>query len=106
MTQVHWSIVIYPWTDAWGVFGGADRRPSVKVMCIFMRRECSLLHDTVARRYNQALPFESANFEAHPPKCFALISALLIEISSSLSCAFALPVWSLKSHYPADSNFM
>lgn len=55
MTEVHRCNVICPWTDAWGVSGGADRRPSVKVMCIFMRREYSLLYDTVAKRYNQAL---------------------------------------------------
>lgn len=78
MTEVHRCNVIYPWTDAWGVSGGADRRPSVKVMCIFMRREYSLLYDTVAKRYNQALWFEWDNFEAPPPTFFAVISPLLI----------------------------
>lgn len=33
--------------DSWGVTGGLDRRPSVKAGCIFMRRECSLLYDTL-----------------------------------------------------------
>lgn len=70
MTEVQRCDVIYPWTDAWGVSGGADRRPSVKVMCIFMRRKCSLLYDTVGKRYNQALWFEWANTEAPPPTIF------------------------------------
>lgn len=85
MAEVHRFDVIYPWTDAWGVPEGADRRPSVRVMCIFMRRECSLFYDTVAKCYKWALWFEWANSEVGLHAFLHLLGTFVISFKYSSS---------------------
>lgn len=78
--------------------GGADRGPSVKVACIFMWRECSLLYDTVAKRYHQALWLEWANSKTPPPTC------LCSDITKDVDlCAFPPPIGTFCDHLKISS---